>query len=98
MVKSFKYRNYLLRKNLSNKTLKYFSMKYLLLNKNIKFNLKFKIMLIFQKNYKFFPSQINNICIETNYPRSIMRLTNLSKSKFKERYAEGQMTGFRKSS
>ena len=99
MTNHLKYKNKLLRSNLAITSFKILSIKYLLLNKNINSNLKFKIMLNSQKIYKnTFNSQINNICIKTNFPRAIMRLTSLSKNEFKKMYSEGKMTGFRKSS
>jgi ribosomal protein S14 len=99
MTKHLKYKNKILRNTLALNSYKILSIKYLLLKKNINSNLKFKIMLNLQKMHKSsFNTQINNICVNTNYSRAVMRLTQLSKNEFKKMYSEGRMTGFRKSS
>lgn len=94
-----KYKDFRLRKQLEKKELNIFVLKSLLLNKKISLKTRFKIMLKIQSLYKhLLGNKIVNRCMFSTKVRSVSRLTNLTKSSFKENLKWGNLSGFKKAS
>ena len=99
MTKYSKYKDYSLRKNLKEQELNVFVLKSFLLNKKIPVKLRFKIMLKTHKLYNhLLGNKYKNRCMFSTKVRSVNRLTNLTKSTFKENLKWGKISGFRKAS
>ncbi len=99
MTKYSNFKDFKLRQNLKNKQLKILILKSFLLNKENSKKLRFKIMLKLHKLYNnLLGNKIKNRCMFSTKIRSVSRLTNLTKSTFRENLRWGKLNGFRKAS
>ena len=87
------------RKNYQKLQIKYLWYKYLLYNENISVNFRFKIMLKFQTlKYLGLKTKIKNRCMYSSKARGTSRISNLAQASFKNYWANGEVSGFRKAS
>lgn len=85
MTKYSNYKDYSLRQKLKIKQKKMFLLKSLLLNQKTSKKIRFKIMLKFDRNYNtLIVNKIKNRCIFSTKIRAVTRLTNLTKSSFRD--------------
>lgn len=99
MTKYSNYKDFSLRKKLKENQSKIFILKSFLLKEEISKTIRFKIMLKIQQLHKgLIGNKTKNRCIFSTKIRSVSRLTNLTKSSFRENLRWGKLTGFRKAS
>jgi len=99
MTKHANFKDFLLRKNLKIYQEDLLILRCLLLNKKNSQKTRFKIMLKMHKLYRdLLGNKLKNRCISSTKIRSVSRLTNLTKSTFRETLRWGKLCGFRKSS
>ena len=93
-----RYKDNLKRKNFHKKYIHIFFFKSLLINQNLPYLFRVKIMLLFQNylNNNYF-SKIKNRSIESNISRSVSRFFNLSKTDIRTHFRNGNLNGFKKS-
>jgi hypothetical protein len=85
MTKYSKYKDFNLRKRLKENESNIFILKSFLLNKKTSKKIRFKIMLKIHKLYTgLLGNKYKNRCMSSTKVRSVNRLTNLTKSTFKE--------------
>ena len=85
MTKHANFKDFLLRKNLKTYQDDLLVLKCLLLNKKNSQKTRFKIMLKMHKLYRdLLGNKLKNRCISSTKIRSVSRLTNLTKSTFRE--------------
>jgi ribosomal protein S14 len=85
MTKHANFKDFLLRKNLKTYQDELLILKCILLNKKNSAKIRFKIMLKLHKLYKdLLGNRIKNRCMSSTKVRSVSRLTNLTKSSFRE--------------
>jgi len=99
MTKYANYKDFNLRKNLEKNQKNIFLLKSFLLNQKNSKKIRFKIMLKMDRTYNtLLGNKIKNRCIYSTKIRSVYRVTNLTKSSFRDNLRWGKVTGFRKSS
>ena len=99
MTKYSNYKDYKLRKDLKTKQKDFFLIKSFLLNKKNNKKIRFKIMLKLMRDYRsFLGNKFKNRCIFSTKIRSVSRITNLTKSSFRENLRWGKLSGFQKAS
>lgn len=99
MTKYSNYKDFLLRKKIQAKQKNILILKSFLLNQKIDKKIRFKIMLKFNRNYnRLFANKIKNRCMFSTKIRAVNRITNMTKSTFRDYLHSGNVTGFRKAS
>ena len=99
MSKHANYKDFSLRKRLKLNQKNTFILKSFLLNKKNSKKNRFKIMLKMHKLYhSLLGNKFKNRCIFSTKIRSVSRLTNLTKSSFRENFRWGKLNGFKKAS
>lgn len=99
MTKYSNFKDYNLRKNIGKENEKIFLLKSFLLNQQKNKKICFKIMLKLSRTYHtLIGNKIKNRCIFSTKVRSVYRITNLTKSTFRENLRWGKVSGFRKAS
>ncbi len=99
MSKYSAYKDFSLRQKINTNYNNIFLIKSLLLNQKIEKKIRFKIMLKFNRKYnKLNTNKLKNRCIFSTKIRSVSRLTNLTKSTFREYLRWGKVSGFKKAS
>jgi hypothetical protein len=85
MTKYSNYKDFYLRQKIKVKQKKIFLLKSFLLNQKISKKIRFKIMLKFDRNYNtLIFNKIKNRCMFSTKIRAVSRLTNLTKSTFRD--------------
>jgi ribosomal protein S14 len=85
MTKHANFKDFLLRKNLKTYQAELLILKCILLNKKNSAKTRFKIMLKLHKAYRdLLGNRLKNRCMSSTKVRSVSRLTNLTKSSFRE--------------
>ena len=99
MTKHANFKDFLLRKNLKTYQDELLILKCILLNKKNSSKTRFKIMLKLHKLYRdLLGNRLKNRCMASTKVRAVSRITNLTKSSFRETLRWGRLCGFRKSS
>ncbi len=99
MTKYSNYKDYSLRKQVKKKQKKILLLKSFLLNQKNTKKIRFKIMLKLDRTYRMLVgNKIKNRCIFSTKIRSVSRLTNLTKTSFRNTLQWGKVSGFRKAS
>jgi ribosomal protein S14 len=85
MTKHANFKDFFLRKNIQKYQADFLVLKFLLLNRKNSKKIRFKIMLKLHKLYRdLLGSKLKNRCISSTKIRSVSRITNLTKSTFRE--------------
>ncbi len=99
MTKHANFKDFLLRKNLKAYQDQVLILKCILLNNKNSAKIRFKIMLKLHKLYRdLLGNKLKNRCMSSTKVRAVSRITNLTKSSFRETLRWGKLCGFRKSS
>lgn len=99
MTKFSNYKDYDLRKKIEKNEKNIFLLKSFLLNQKNSKKIRFKIMLKLSRTYSgLIGNKLINRCMMTTKIRSVSRLTNLTKSSFRDNLRWGKVSGFKKAS
>ena len=99
MTKYSNYKDYKKRQELEKIQENIFLLKSFLFNQKNSKKIRFKIMLKLSRNYHtLIANKLKNRCIFSTKIRSISRITNLTKSSFRDYVRWGKINGFKKSS
>jgi len=94
-----KYKDFTLRKKVHKNELNILILKSFLSNKKISKVMRFKIMLKMNRLYKgLLGNKYKNRCMYSTKIRAVNRMTNLTKSSFKDTLRWGNVSGFKKAS
>ncbi len=99
MTRHGNYKDFVLREKLKFKQNKILILKSFLFNEKNSKKIRFKIMLKMHKLYQsLLGKHFINRCMFSTKVRAVSRLTNLTKSSFRENLRWGKVSGFRKAS
>lgn len=99
MTKSLNVKDFKIRQNIKQNYENFFLLKSMLLNENNDKKIRFKFMLKLSRIYNDLNhNKMKNRCIFSTKIRSVYRLTNLTKSSFRDNLRQTNIAGFRKAS